>query len=63
MTGSSDYDYHTQRARTELDMAYRAERQDVASAHLRLSSLHMQRARSAGQPVASAGEAGGYRFA
>jgi hypothetical protein len=45
--------YHTERARTELDMAYRAERQDVASAHLLLSSLHMQRARAAAEPAAS----------
>jgi hypothetical protein len=46
--------YHTERARAELDMAYRAERQDVASAHLLLSSLHMRRARAAAEPAASA---------
>jgi hypothetical protein len=48
----SERQYHTERARTELDMAYRAERQDVASAHLMLSSLHMQRARAAAEPTA-----------
>jgi hypothetical protein len=48
----ADRQYHTERARTELDMAYRAERSDVASAHLMLSSLHMQRARGAAEPTA-----------
>ena len=50
----SDQEYHTQRARAELDMAYRAEKSVVAEAHLRLSSLHMQRARMADQPTAAA---------
>lgn len=35
--------YHRDRARAELDMAYRAATQAAAEAHLRLSSLHMQR--------------------
>ena len=38
-----DRNYHLERARAELDLAYRAERKDVAAAHMRLSSLHMQR--------------------
>jgi hypothetical protein len=42
-----DHRYHTERARAELDAAYRAERAAVAAAHLRLCSLHMQRAREA----------------
>jgi hypothetical protein len=42
-----DHAYHVERARAELDAAYRAERADVAAAHLRLSALHMRRAREA----------------
>jgi hypothetical protein len=49
----SDEEYHTARARAELDMAYRAERAEVVEAHLRLSSLHMQRARVADRPGAA----------
>jgi hypothetical protein len=47
-----DRDYHLGRARAELDLAYRAERKDVAAAHMRLSSLHMQRIaqEDAGEP-------------
>jgi hypothetical protein len=37
--------YHTERARAELDAAYRAEKAEIAAAHLRLCSLHMQKAR------------------
>ena len=40
-----DREYHVQRARAELDWAYRAERREAAEAHLRLSSLHMERVR------------------
>jgi hypothetical protein len=40
-----DREYHVERARCELDWAYRAERDTVAEAHLRLSALHMQRLR------------------
>ncbi|HEX8214259.1 MAG TPA: hypothetical protein VF582_02175 [Allosphingosinicella sp.] len=54
MIDDEDRKYHTERARAELDMANRAERSDVASAHLLLSSLHMQRARAAAQAAASA---------
>ena len=43
MTGEREY--HVQRARAELDWAYRAERREAAEAHLRLSALHMQRVR------------------
>ena len=42
-----DHFYHTERARAELDAAYRADAPDVAAAHLRLCSLHMQKAREA----------------
>jgi hypothetical protein len=41
-----DHAYHVERARTELDSAYRAVSGDVAAAHLRLCSLHMQQARA-----------------
>jgi len=33
-------DYHTERAKAELDMAKKASTPDAARAHLRLSSLH-----------------------
>jgi hypothetical protein len=46
MATEADRDYHTQRARAELDWSYRAVRRDVAEAHMRLSALHMERARS-----------------
>ena len=41
----SDQDrlYHIERARRELDLAYQAERQAVAEAHMKLSALHMAR--------------------
>ncbi|MEA3002866.1 MAG: hypothetical protein QOH81_1654 [Sphingomonadales bacterium] len=35
--------YHQDRARAELDWAYRAEGRAAATAHLLLSSLHMRR--------------------
>ena len=41
----SDQDrlYHTDRAREELDLAYRAEKHAVIEAHMKLSALHMAR--------------------
>ena len=44
---ADDHRYHTERARAELDAAYRAECSDAAAAHLRLCSFHMHRAREA----------------
>ena len=38
--------YHIDRARAELDLAYRASPRAAAEAHMRLSALHMERARS-----------------
>lgn len=38
-------DYHTRRARGELDLAYRANCRAAMEAHLRLSALHMARLR------------------
>ena len=37
-----DREYHVERARAELDLAYRADKAAAADAHLRLSSLHMK---------------------
>ena len=45
MLERDDHHYHTERARTELDAAYRAEAADVAAAHLRLCAFHMRKAR------------------
>jgi hypothetical protein len=43
MLSQEDLVYHRTRAQAELDLAYRAERQTVAAAHMRLASLHMER--------------------
>ncbi len=40
-----DHAFHVERARAELDAAYRAVSGDVAAAHLRLCALHMRQAR------------------
>jgi hypothetical protein len=44
MQTADDKEFHVARARAELDAAYRAERSEVAAAHLKLSALHMRRA-------------------
>jgi len=41
MLPESQHDYHTRRAREELDLAYRAEARRIMEVHLRLSALHM----------------------
>jgi hypothetical protein len=46
MPDQHDQAYHTERARAELDAAYRAGRQEAAEAHLRLFALHVGRARA-----------------
>lgn len=46
-----DAQYHVERARAELDLAYRAEEHAAAQAHMRLSALHMERARILGAPM------------
>jgi hypothetical protein len=38
-----DKSYHLERARMEMDLAYRAEQSPVATAHMKLSALHMGR--------------------
>ncbi len=38
-------DYHIRRARSELDLAYRADGPAAMESHLRLSALHMARLR------------------
>lgn len=45
MLNDEDRSYHSDRARAELDMAYRCENSEVANAHMRLASLHMARLR------------------
>ncbi len=40
-----DRDYHMQRARAEMDMAQDAMCETAAEAHMRLSGLHMDRAK------------------
>jgi hypothetical protein len=47
MTANPNIQYHIERARAELDLAYRADQRVAADAHMRLSALHMQRARPA----------------
>ena len=37
-----DLEYHVERARVELDLAYKAKGQSAADAHMRLASLHMK---------------------
>ena len=46
MSYNQDSQYHIERARAELDLAYRAEQRAAADAHMRLSALHMERARA-----------------
>jgi hypothetical protein len=41
-----DRQYHADRARAELDQAYRADHAAVVEAHMRLSALHMDRLRA-----------------
>ena len=45
MLADKDREYHVERARAELDLAYRAQHDAVIQSHLRLSALHMERAR------------------
>ena len=44
---TEDRDYHMDRARTELDRAYRADTRAAARAHFGLASLHMKCLREA----------------
>jgi hypothetical protein len=46
MLAERDREYHRKRATMELDLAYRAEKQAAAEAHLRLSALHLARLRN-----------------
>ncbi|HEX8214757.1 MAG TPA: hypothetical protein VF582_04710 [Allosphingosinicella sp.] len=47
MSTAREYQYHIERARAEMDCAYRAGSHEAVSAHMRLSALHMERARLA----------------
>lgn len=55
MTTETHHDYHLRRARAELDLAYRAQCHMASEAHLRLSSLHMQRLNDPEAEVRSTG--------
>jgi hypothetical protein len=45
MTDRNDVQYHSERARRELDLGLTASSTVAARAHLRLSSLHFQKLR------------------
>ena len=45
-----DRDYHMDRARTELDRAYRSDNRAAARAHFGLASLHMKCLRESDTP-------------
>ena len=49
--GNPNVQYHIDRARAELDLAYRAEKASAAEAHMRLSALHMEQARLCGSTL------------
>jgi hypothetical protein len=54
---TEDRDYHIDRARTELDRAFRTDNSAAARAHFGLASLHMKWLRDAdGGPVERAPE-------
>jgi hypothetical protein len=38
-------EYHVERARAEMDLAYRADSRPSADAHMKLAALHMARAK------------------
>jgi hypothetical protein len=43
-----DFEFHSERAKAELDLASRAATAAAASAHLRLSQLHVEKLRGLG---------------
>ncbi len=53
MNDHNDLSYHRQRAAVELNLGLSAPSMAVARAHLRLSSLHFQRAQQLGGPAPS----------
>lgn len=57
MTHETDHDFHMRRARAEIDLAYRSECRAAMEAHLRLSSLHMQRLKTSQPAVRPPGPA------
>lgn len=61
MSRVEDPDYHQERARSELDLAYRAESHNAAEAHMRLSSLHMRRLQALHAPGPAVIETGAER--
>ncbi len=55
MLRDTDLLYHIQRARAELDLAYRAPHQRAADAHMKLSALHMHQIKQADEACGGAG--------
>ena len=51
MPDETEHDFHTRRARDELDLAYRSDCYAAMASHLRLSALHMK---CLGEPVGAA---------
>lgn len=49
---TQERDYHVERARTELDRAYRSDNFAAARAHFGLAALHMKFMREASGPQA-----------
>ncbi len=54
----SNPEYHIERARAELDLAYRAEHRAAAEAHMHLSALHMKHAQVLEKAAADGAETG-----
>jgi hypothetical protein len=54
MLTDRDFHYHVQRARAELDLAYRAPHQRAADAHMKLSALHMHQIKQADEACGGA---------
>jgi hypothetical protein len=55
MISEMDVDYHVERARAELDSAYRAQHRAAAEAHMRLSALHMGRVKQLDETCSGSG--------
>jgi hypothetical protein len=56
MLSNQDLAYHRERARAELDQAYRAEHHSAAHAHMQLAGLHMERLKHIPEGSSGSGE-------
>jgi len=56
MLSNQDLAYHRERARAELDQAYRAEHHSAAHAHMQLAGLHMERLKHIPEASSGSGE-------